>query len=98
MYQNHLNNPTHLMREVLDACVYINEINSKISLAEVLFQKGTEWPMPLWEIDEPRKKELEKRLQQIIDKDLITVKTITDVKKLKVIFSNKKSVKQLIKL
>jgi hypothetical protein len=86
MYKNYLlNNPTNLMREILDACVYINEINGKLSLAEVIVQKGIK---PFWKIDEPRKRELENRLQQIIDRDLINVKTTTDVEKLKVIFLN----------
>jgi hypothetical protein len=97
MYENQLNNPTKLMREVLDACVYINEINGKISMAEVIVQMGRKWTIPLWQIEEFRKRELEKRLQQIVDRDRITVKTITDVKKLKVIFKTEYSIKLLIK-
>jgi hypothetical protein len=83
MYDKYLNmnNPTKFMRSILDACVYINEIDAKLSLAEIIDRYGRQWPRQLWPIDGGNVRELGKRWQQIVEK--ILVKTFENVEELK---------------
>jgi hypothetical protein len=83
MYDNYLNNPTRLMRKILDACVYINETNAKLSMGEAIVQKAKKWTMPLWQIDEERLKGLAEKLHQIFDRGFVWVRSVEDVDKLK---------------